>query len=328
MQLELTQDDYGPIEIIQTVPPDARRAESGHASLIRLEGTKFKGLLQEYQGKGFSVWYSCYRPEVPMIIAARGSMSVLELRISLKNQLRGKWEWIEQAELPVYYFQLAYVPYIITSAIFERALDYQTFDIHFEYDFLKSIGIDYHQLDLFLKKVDRFEPATLTDHLYPCSPMMVEAVNGILHNSFSPAGKAALLNNNVTNILIGALELVAKGAVEKLALSAGDIEALHHVRSLIDQYCPVYLSNDVLIRKARPHLNAFKLSYGYKQIFGVNPYDYYLQLRFALGKKLLLQGDTVTSVSNQLEYQSPTTFIKAFKKRFGYTPKQFQQYRN
>lgn len=326
MLFELNQEGRGAIEIYQSVPEDLKGNLLSPSSHVVLQGSEFRSLLQEFRGDGFSAWYSRYWPEAAMSISARGGIAVLELRIALKNQIRGKWERIEQAALPVNYFQLAYVPYVITHAIFDAAMEYETFDIHFEYAFLKSIGIDYHLLDQFLKKVDRAEPAALTAQSYPCSPMMVDAVNGILHNSFSPAGKAALLRNNVTNILIAAMELAGKEEMDKLALSRGDIEALYHVRELIEQHCPVYLSNDVLVRKAQPHLNAFKLSYGYKRVFGINPYDYYLQLRFALGKELLRSGHSVASVAHQLEYHSPTTFIKAFRKRFGYTPKQYQLY--
>jgi AraC-like DNA-binding protein len=177
-----------------------------------------------------------------------------------------------------------------------------------------------------LNNVCKGKPAELSKHPHPCTPIMTDAVNAILHNSFSLPGKAHLLRNNVINILIAALEQVGKEEMGKLPLSDADKEALHHVRELIEKHCPVYLSNDVLVAKAHPRLNAFKLSYGFKRLFDVNPYDYYLRLRFALGKKLLREGNSVSSVANDLEYDSPTTFIKEFKKRFGYTPKHFQKH--
>lgn len=43
-----------------------------------------------------------------------------------------------------------------------------------------------------------------------------------------------------------------------------------------------------------------------------------------MAKDLLLDGNKVNAVANELEYESATAFIKAFRKRFNRTPKQFQ----
>jgi hypothetical protein len=325
MILEIEQEGKGEIEIFQSIPKELEGFLIASALPIAAYSPDFNILLQEFKGNGFSAWYSRYWMHAPVVLKARGDIPMLELRIAIKNIIRGKWDTIANPELLTHYFQMGFVPYVATRAIFEGVQEYQTFDIHFETSFLKELGIDYKTLDRFLNKVDKDQPAELSKYSYPCTPFMIDAVNNILHNTYSPAGKAYMLRNHITAILIAALEQVGKDELGKLPLSAADIEALHHVRKLIEENVPVYLSNDVLVAKAYPTLNAFKLSYGFKRVFGVNPYDYYLQLRFALGKQLLLQGHTVASVGNELEYDSPTTFIKEFKKRFGYTPKYFQK---
>lgn len=326
MEIELEQEKRGKIEIFQSIPEEFEEYLITTAQPVAIKGDDFKVLLQEFRGNGFSAWYNRFWMDAPVILRARGGIPVLELRIGLKNLIQGTWERVVDPALPAYYFQMAFVPYISTRAIFASELEYQTFDIHFEAAFLQQIGIDYKTLDLFLGKVYKDEPAELSKKAHPCSALMIDALNAILYNSFSAAGKKRLLQNNVTNILIAALEQVGKEEIGKLPLSATDVEALHDVRDLIEKHCPEYLSNDILVRKAKPHLNAFKLSYGFKRVFGINPYDYYLQLRFTLGKRLLREGNSVAAVANELEYDSPTTFIREFKKRFGYTPKYFQKY--
>jgi hypothetical protein len=325
MNIELEQEGKGQIEIFQSVPKEFQKHLIAPAIPVAVKGVHFRALMQEFRGEGFSAWFSHYWTEAPTIVRARAGIPVLELRIALKNIIRGKWEKIANAELPINCFQMGFVPYIITRAMFDGPLEYQTFDIHFELSFLKEIGIDYKTLDQFLKKVYKDEPAELSLHHHACSSFMLEAIDNILYNSYSPPGKERTLRNNVTNILIAALEKVGKDELGKLLLSKADIEALYHVKELIEKSCPLYLSNDVLVSKAHPQLNAFKLSYGFKRLFGINPYDYYLQLRFMLGKKLLREGNTVAAVAYELEYDSSTTFIKEFRKRFGQTPKYFQQ---
>jgi AraC-like DNA-binding protein len=318
--LELREEGGQMIEIFQSIPPELNSFLIASANGIVAAGEGFNILMQEFKGRGFSAWFTRFFMQRPVILRARGEMAVLELRIALKNQILGDWEKISNAELPAHFFQMGFVPHIATRAIFESPAEYQSFDIHFEMSFLRDAGLDYATLDKFLNNVSKDKPAELSRDLHPCSSFMLDNIYTILNNSFSAAGKAKLLQNNVTNILIGALEQVGKDQIGKLPLSPADIEALHHVRRLIEQHVPEYLSNDVLVRKAQPRLNAFKLSYGFKRVFGINPYDYYQQLRFEQGKELLRRGDTIKSVSEDLEYESATTFIKEFKKRYGYTP--------
>jgi AraC-like DNA-binding protein len=224
----------------------------------------------------------------------------------------------------MHHFQMGFVPHIITRAVFNAPRDFQTFDIHFDLVFLQEIGLDYKSLDRFINHVLKDQPAELSLRPHPCSPLMLENVYGILQNSYTAPGKAHLLRNNVTNILIAALEIVGKHELDRVELSASDTEALHHVKQLIEANVPDYLGNDVLVAKAYPRLNAFKLNVGFKQLFGSRPYDYYLQLRFLMAKELLRQNNSVAAVAYELGYESPTTFIKEFKKRFGMTPKEWQ----
>src|SRR5579862_2002226 len=324
MNLELNQKGFGKIDIVYTVPHDLRGYLIEPAIPRAAVGRGFHGLMQEFKGEGFSGWYSRYWLGAPAIISAHGDVATLELRIAMRNKIRGTWEKIEDPALPVHYFQMGFVPYVVTQAIFDMPAEFSTFDIHFELKFLRKAGIDYRTLDRFINHVDNNHPAELSRHPHPCSAMMIDAVHSILGNSFSGAGKKVLLKNNVSNILIAALEIVGKDEIKDLPLSKDDIDALHHVRELIEKHCPAYLSNDVLIARAQPNLNAFKLSYGFKRLFGINPYDYYTERRFTIAKQLLRQGDTVSAVAYEIGYESPTTFIRQFKRKFGYTPKHFQ----
>jgi AraC-like DNA-binding protein len=323
--IEIRDEKKGVIEIVQEIPADFRKYLLASNLSFAMMATEFSILFQEFRGNGFTAWHSRYWISKPVVLRAAADLPVLELRIALKGMIPGQWERIKNPELPQYYFQMGFVPFIATRAVFAVA-EYETFDIHFELSFLQELGIEYNSLELFISKVDRKEVAELSCVSQPCTALMIDSVNTILYNNFSAAGRVRLLHNNVVNILIAALEQVGREEIARLPLSSADIEALHHVKRMIEEHCPEYLSNDLLIRRAQPRLNAFKLSYGFKRLFGINPYDYYLQLRFALGKKLLREGNTVVSVALQLEYDTATTFIREFRKRFGYTPKWFQKY--
>ena len=323
MDLELFEDGFGMIELCTSLTFVFNVLLLVSAAPLSFEGVNFKCLIQEFRGNGFSAWFNRFWTTAPSVVSARGNMAVLELRIGIKNKIGGTWEDIEQAVLSPYYFQLAYTPHIKTRAIFTTPLEYQTFDIHFEYPFQLEFGIDYKMLDIFLNSVIKKDAAVLSPGQYRCTPIMMDSIRHILHNDYSLPGKARLLKACVENILLGALELVAKDEINKVKLSRTDSDAIYHVRDLIDASCPLYPGNDVLVKKA--HINLFKLSIGFHRLFGKNPYEYFLEIRLLKAKELLAQGNSVTAVAYELGYESSTTFIKAFKNAFEVTPGRFQK---
>lgn len=324
MILDIEQEGKGPMEILQAVPQILQPFLLAPARPFVLIGPQFRSLMQQFSGPGFSAWYSRYWAESRQILVAKGGIPVLELRIALKNLLQGTWDKVPDPALPVHHFQMAFVPYVATRAIFEGGVEYQSFDVHFELAFLEAVGIDYHLLDKFIAGILRQEPAQLAPHPYPCTREMIQAVQTILKNDYSAAGKQRILANHVSNILIGALETVSRTERIQLPLSHRDKEALHRIREIIAASPKEWLGNEVLLGKVFPHLNAFKLHYGFKRLFGMNPYEYFQQVRFEEAKRLLEQGNKVYSVAYELDYESATTFIKAFKQRFGVTPKQWK----
>jgi len=61
----------------------------------------------------------------------------------------------------------------------------------------------------------------------------------------------------------------------------------------------------------------------FKAAFRVTPKQYSEMKRFGLALEKLRDGEKIGSVSHQLEFSSPYSFSKAFKKQFGYSPKQY-----
>jgi len=323
MDLELFEEGFGMIELCTGLSPAFNALVLSTGIPLAFEGVHFKCLIQEFRGNGFSAWFNRFWTTAPSVVGARGNMAVLELRVAIKNKIAGDWEKIEQAVLPPYYFQLAYTPHVKTRAIFTTPLEYQTFDIHFDYPFLLDFGIDYKMLDTFLNCVIKKDAAVLSQEQHRCTPIMLDAIRHILHNDYSLPGKARLLKACVENILLGALELVAKVEINKVKLSRADTDAIYHVRDLIDAACPSYPGNEVLVKKA--HINLFKLSIGFNRLFGKTPYEYFLEMRLLKAKELLAQGNSVTAVAYELGYESSTTFIKSFKAAFDVTPGRYQK---
>jgi AraC-like DNA-binding protein len=320
MMLELEQEGFGQIEILQSIPDYIKPKLNHSSNAIVLKGFAFQGLLQEFGGRGFSVWYSRYWLKAPVRIFAQGGMPFLELRISRKNRISGSWENIYDPELPEHFFQLSFVPYVRSEAFFEVPTEYETFDIHFELEFLEKCGLQYLKLDRFINDILQNKPCEIFEGPKACPKEMIDAMEKILKNKYSATGRKYLLECQVGIILLSALEAGLKEKFPKLILRPADIEALHFVRDLIKASCPKYPGNDELVAKARPSMNAFKLTHGFKKLFGISPFEYSQIIRYEQAIEMLEKGIPVNTVAYRLDYESANSFSKAFRIRFGYPP--------
>lgn len=293
------------------------------ASPLVMLGQGMQALSLEFKGEGFSAWYNRVWTTDRVVLEGRMNRPVLELRIGLRRLIHGDWKFVGEPGLGPDYFQLVFVPYVETRAVFEAAGEYQTFDVHFEVSYLESFGMDYRLLAEFINTVLSSRPAELAPRPYRCNREMGQLIGLILSSEYGVAGRSRQLRNHVSSLLGAALETVSRQEGVELPLTQKDREALFRVRELIAGAVPEYLSNEVLLKRVHPFLNGFKLNYGFKRLFGTSPYEYYQRLRFDLARDLLRQGDPVQSVAYDIGYSEPTTFVKEFRRRFGVTPRQW-----
>lgn len=325
MDLELFEEGFGKINLSTHVPAHLQSLLLQPATPHVITGHQFTALLEQFSGDGFQAWYNRVWAQRPFRLLTRGDLSALELRVAWRHRIEGRWDTIDEPSLPPQYFQLAFTPHIQTQAIFRAAAEYQTFDIHFSLSYLQNFGLDYPLMDRFITQVLLRHPAALAPHPYPCSAEMIHLIQLLLHSQHSAAGKRRQLQHLIGAILTAALEVVRMTDDVSLPLTMQDRSALYAIREFLDQ-APLdeYPGNDVLLRHVHPHLNTWKLNYGFRQVFAINPEEYFLRRRFSEAQAMLAQGRRVIDVAHFLGYSTSSTFIKEFRKRFGTTPKQWR----
>jgi AraC family transcriptional activator of pyochelin receptor len=324
--LEITEDEGREIEIFQELPAGMQPFAIHGSTPILLQGDSFRILLQEFQGKGFSAWYNRYWMDRATILRARGPIPVLELRIGLINQLEGSWDKIVQPSLKPGQFNLSFTPHIETKAIFDTGKYYATFDIHVHPSLLEEIGIDYRELRKFLNKVEKGHPAELADYPHDCPAAMQDGIQFILNNPYSAKAQPRILEWNIKQILLIALETVASPEHPlPITLTPREIEGLHAIKQFIADSFPDWPDHASLCRKGE--INEFKLKMGFKHLFNMTAYDFHMQLKFREAKKLLLEGkESISAVAYQIGYHDHASFSQEFKKQFGYTPTWFKKH--
>lgn len=69
-------------------------------------------------------------------------------------------------------------------------------------------------------------------------------------------------------------------------------------------------------------VNRTKMKSGFKELFGCTIYEYVLKCRMERARELLLKGDRqIAWIAEEVGYAYPANFTHAFKKYFGYLPK-------
>lgn len=105
-----------------------------------------------------------------------------------------------------------------------------------------------------------------------------------------------------------------------LQLHKADIDKFYYIRDLIHRNPSANYSLMQLAETAG--INDFKLKKGFKQLFGNTVFGYLNDVRLQQALEILKEGSqSIASVSYTMGYKYPHHFTHAFKKKFGFLPK-------
>lgn len=322
MSMDIRDVSGRPIEIFQDLPV------SGNNRLVQTSGMSGdfgKANFTQYRGEEYEVWFSSYRPRIDSILTASSDDAILELHISLQNQIEGEWEGIVSPSLRAYQCALSYTPFVKTRALFRGGVAYETCDLHFRKSFLQGLAPDFPLLSAFLKKVEKGIATDLSQQPVSCTIDMMRAIQTISRQPITERMHKHLLELRVKEILISFLEKAHEEATERVAikLTVADIEGLHRAKDLIEEDIVEMPSMKDIVRLTL--LNEFKLKKGFKMIFGMSMGQYHIQRKIEAAKNMLLTSDEpVAKISSSLGYVYDHNFSSEFKRQTGMSPREFR----
>ena len=145
----------------------------------------------------------------------------------------------------------------------------------------------------------------------------------IIHSKRKGYFKQLFLESKIAELLLHQLEQFEMHDEQALLQVKKDVEKLNYVKELIETDPLSDFSLHSLARKAG--INDFKLKKGFKILFGSTVFDYLNNLKMEYSKHLLLdEKKSIAETSDILGYSQPQHFSAAFKKRFGYPPRQLK----
>lgn len=113
---------------------------------------------------------------------------------------------------------------------------------------------------------------------------------------------------------------------EKQPVDEEDLLRLQNVEKLLaDEETKKFPSVSALALIA--HMSGTKLKQRFKQVYGFRLYEFFNMQRLDKAKKLLEEGAVAKEAGYEIGFTNVSNFSKAFKKRFGYNPGSFKEFK-
>ncbi|MEM7714722.1 MAG: AraC family transcriptional regulator [Cyanobacteria bacterium P01_A01_bin.68] len=161
-----------------------------------------------------------------------------------------------------------------------------------------------------------FQPAQM-------SSTMLVAANQAFSCPYRGASRRLYLEGKALELIAGYLEQLSidiKEINNSNVIKSGDVERIYQAREILfkNLETPPSLMNLAHL----VGLNDYKLKQGFQQVFGTTVFGCLQQQRLEKAK-LLLQDSSlnVTAIAQRVGYASPSSFHRAFKKHFGFSPR-------
>jgi AraC-like DNA-binding protein len=156
------------------------------------------------------------------------------------------------------------------------------------------------------------------------TPEIFQVLQQILHCPYSGLLKRIYVQAKAQELMLLALLPFIEHRPTPTQLTANDVDGLHRAKNiLIDQLAaPPALKE--LAQLAQ--LNERTLNEGFRQIFGTTVFRYLCDHRLGVARQLLATSDLrIEAVAKQVGFAHRGYFAKAFRQKFGLSPKAYHQ---
>jgi AraC family transcriptional regulator, transcriptional activator of the genes for pyochelin and ferripyochelin receptors len=165
-------------------------------------------------------------------------------------------------------------------------------------------------------------------HYRVITPEIFQVLQHILYCPYSGMFKRIYLQAKVQELMLLSLLPFADPA-HKLApanFKPDEVECLYRAKNILLNQLEAPPTLKELAQLA--HLNERTLNEGFQQIFGTTVFRYLHEHRLGVARQLLSTGDLrIEEVAQQVGFAHRGYFAKAFRKKFGLSPKAFRQER-
>jgi AraC-like DNA-binding protein len=151
---------------------------------------------------------------------------------------------------------------------------------------------------------------------------MIQALAEIRNCQYVDSLKRMFVEAKIVELLTLQIDQILSARDTQPALKKKMQDKLQEVRALLLTNLDTPCSIEMLSKTVG--INRTNLQEGFKQLFGTTIFGYITDQRMVRAQELLDSGqyETIAEVATLVGYKNPQHFTAAFKRKFGYLPKQ------
>lgn len=198
-------------------------------------------------------------------------------------------------------------------------MEHRVFDAIYSYEFLQPLLQAFPSLRSFIQRKENSESYSTFNTAFNGTGEMTKIVYDLLRCPYDESLRKLYFENKVNDYLFETLYEALNGKPAKSHIANNEQDSIFVARDLILADITKHLTIKELSQLV--NLNEFKLKSGFKEIFGMGPFELLLQARMEKARELLLETDKpMKEIAALTGFEFLTNFIAAFRKYYGYTP--------
>lgn len=317
--MRITSPKYGPIQL-EPIDADSVSGFVLPGSEISYCEKDFGTItVQQIFADHFSLRYSVYNFLKKVTLLIQDEAALLRTQFVLKGKIKIHSQGEESIYIREGQFLLFNSDQKRSKASIETEMEHRMFDATYSSEFLQPLLQAFPSLMNFIQEQKTSESYSAFKKVFNGSGEMTKIVFDLLRCPYDENLRKLYFENKVNDFLFETLHKVLNGKPANSNIINSEQDALFIARDLILADIRKHLTIKELSQKVK--LNEFKLKSGFKEVFGIGPFELLLQARMEKARELLIETDKpMKEIAALTGFEFLTNFIAAFRKYFGYTP--------
>ncbi|MDI3321371.1 AraC family transcriptional regulator [Pinibacter soli] len=317
--IELYSDVYGQILLQPLLPKGFKSYIIAGSEPYSYSGEAGQILIQQIVSSNYTIFFADYQFNSKTKITLHISGFVFQSYIVLNEDVNAYIDRTAHVKLRQGHFMLLQNPSREVTFLFEKGRKYFAFGSSYAPTFIDEYLNNFASFKKTYSKLREDQMTLITKTPRHAPRKILDDIYDILHCPYEGTWREKFIDNNVDDIFFLQLAEMYKEPARTTTVASYQQDALHEARRIILADLTKHYSNKELAKKV--HLSSYFFKTGFKELFGIAPFECLIDARLNTAKRLLVETDKpLKEIARIVGYSRQSSFANAFNRHFNYTP--------